>query len=239
MMKKIFKKLIPQKYHEIIVGIRNDFLDGYSLKSYSQEGEDMVLRRCFEVKQRGFYVDVGAHHPKKFSNTYFFYKRGWRGINIDAMPGSMKLFHKFRNKDVNIEVAISNTDKPLKFYMFNEPALNSFSKELSVLRNKGDYKIIREMEIASKRLENVLDDYIDEKQKIDFLSVDVEGLDLDVIQSNNWEKYRPEIVLVEILVLDLNRISENEIAIYMRSHDYEIFGKTFNTVFFRDQRLNI
>ena len=58
--------------------------------SFSQEGEDLVLARIFEGKKNGFYVDIGAHHPTRFSNTHYFYRRGWSGINIDAMPGSMK-----------------------------------------------------------------------------------------------------------------------------------------------------
>jgi hypothetical protein len=62
----------------------------------------LILRRIFEHKQKGFYVDVGAYHPFLFSNTYIFYLRGWRGINIDATPGSMKLFNKFRKAVLSI-----------------------------------------------------------------------------------------------------------------------------------------
>ena len=86
---------------------------GYWLKSYSQEGEDIILARIFGKQQNGFYVDVGAHHPYRFSNTYFFYKRGWKGINIDAMPGSMKIFNKYRPRDKNIEAGISDTKKKI------------------------------------------------------------------------------------------------------------------------------
>src|SRR6186713_1276577 len=93
MIKRVFRKfslvydLLFDKYYSI---------------SYSQEGEDLILKRFFSEKSGGFYVDVGAHHPKRFSNTYMFYKEGWSGINIDAMPGSMKLFNKVRSKDINL-----------------------------------------------------------------------------------------------------------------------------------------
>ena len=70
---------------------------------YSQNGEDLILNRFLENKKNGFYIDIGAHHPIRFSNTYLFYKKGWRGINIDAMPGSMDLFNKIRSRDINIE----------------------------------------------------------------------------------------------------------------------------------------
>src|SRR5215510_10661697 len=65
---------------------------GYRRTSFSQQGEDLILARLFEGQRRGFYVDVGAHHPRRFSNTFLLYRRGWRGLNIDAAPGSMRLF---------------------------------------------------------------------------------------------------------------------------------------------------
>src|SRR4051794_10306733 len=73
------------------------------VSSYSQEGEDMVLRRVFNNKRGGFFVDVGAHHPRMYSNTYYFYLRDWRGINIDAMPGGMAAFDRMRPGDINVE----------------------------------------------------------------------------------------------------------------------------------------
>lgn len=70
-MKEIIRKTLPDKLFSCLVNLKNNYLDGYSIKSYSQEGEDMILRRIFEKQQVGFYVDVGAHHPRRFSNTYF------------------------------------------------------------------------------------------------------------------------------------------------------------------------
>ena len=109
-----------------------DFLtwDPWVNRSWSQEGEDMVLRRAFEKKKTGFYVDVGAHYPMRFSNTNFFYSRGWSGINIDAMPGSMKKFEKYRRRDINLELGVAQEEGVLDYYVFNEPALNTFSVKL-------------------------------------------------------------------------------------------------------------
>src|SRR5688500_1685041 len=78
---------------------RDRLVDQHAELSYALEGEDMVLRRLFEGKTRGFYVDVGAHHPRRFSNTYYFYRRARRGINIDAAPGSMEAFNRDRSRD--------------------------------------------------------------------------------------------------------------------------------------------
>ena len=114
-MKKIINKILPNSFKELIRSVKKKYIDGggYWLKSYSQEGEDIILARIFGKQQNGFYVDVGAHHPYRFSNTYFFYKRGWKGINIDAMPGSMKIFNKYRPRDKNIEAGISDTKKKI------------------------------------------------------------------------------------------------------------------------------
>src|SRR5690554_5496726 len=76
--------------------------------NYSQEGEDQVLKRIFENQNSGFYVDIGAYHPFKYSNTMHFYRQGWRGINIDASKNSMVEFNKHRPKDINIELAVSD-----------------------------------------------------------------------------------------------------------------------------------
>lgn len=201
---------------------------------YSQEGEDMVLNRIFENKKEGFYIDVGAHHPKRFSNTYFFYRRGWRGINIDAMPGSMAVFERDRPLDINLEIPVSDKDEVLTYYIFNEPALNGFSKELSDSRNGlRQYKIIGTKELRTRTLASILDEFMPAGQKIDFLSIDVEGLDFQVLNSNDWDKYRPEIVLIEVLGTTFDQIISSETTAYMQKNGYMIFAKTFNTVFFK------
>lgn len=103
-------------------------LFAYHTLSFSQEGEDLVLKRVFEGQEQGFFVDVGAHHPQRFSNTYLFYLKGWRGINIDAMPDSMEPFEDLRPEDINIESAISDVPEVLTYYLFNEPAIEYLSQ---------------------------------------------------------------------------------------------------------------
>jgi FkbM family methyltransferase len=227
------QSIVPQK----VLNILKILLGRYAKKSYSQEGEDLILKRIFERKQNGFYVDVGAHHPMRFSNTYLFYKRGWRGINIDAMPGSMEIFKKFRFRDINLEIAVSNRNEKLTYYAFNDPALNGFSKERSQERNgQYGYKIIYEKEIYTQQLEKILDDYLPNGQIIDYMSIDVEGLEFEVLQSNNWKKYSPELVLVEIRGETLDDILGSEITEYMTDIGYKIFGKTLFTIFFKKNK---
>jgi FkbM family methyltransferase len=231
--RKIIREYFPESLKAKLRIITLDFLDGYSLKSYSQEGEDMLLRRIFEKQTTGFYVDVGAHHPKRFSNTYFFYKKGWRGINIDANPGSMEKFKKHRAKDINLEIAVSDKEEELIYYAFNEPALNGFSKRISDSRNGvGDYKIISSQKIKTRRLGEILDEYIPSSNIIDFISIDVEGLDLQVLKSNFWDRYYPKIVLCEALDFNMKRMEESELYRFMIDKDYFLFAKTVNTLIF-------
>jgi len=209
-------------------------LHQHHILSYSQEGEDRVLARYFGDRNNGFYVDVGAHHPQRFSNTYYFYLRGWRGINIDAMPGSMGIFNKMRPEDTNLEVAISNVEQELTYYEFNELALNGFSKELAKERDGlRDYRIVATHVIKTRQISEILDEHLPVNQEIDFLSVDVEGLDLEVLQSNNWDKYRPQLILAESLSTNsIEDLSESDICRYITSKGYRLVSKLFYTTIF-------
>lgn len=200
--------------------------------SFSQEGEDLILKRIFNNQKNGFYVDIGAHHPQRFSNTYLFYLQGWRGINIDAMPGSMEPFSQLRPEDINIEAAISDSSEELTYYIYNEPALNTFSEKLTIKRESiGDYKITNKKRLKTQKLSEILDEYLEEPRDIDFMSIDVEGLDTKVLFSNNWLKYRPKIILIEELSSSLSE--DSEVFIFLTSKGYELFAKTFNTSFYR------
>ncbi len=234
MLKQIVEMLLPKNVIEKLNIIKNNYFDGYALKSYSQEGEDMILRRLFEKQKTGFYVDVGAHHPKRFSNTFFFYKKGWEGINIDAMPNSMSLFNKIRPGDINLEIPISDKKQKLTYYMFNEPALNTFSKDLADKRDgKNGYKIISKKDMETSTLEEIFEKHLPHGQEIDFMSVDVEGLDLQVLKSNNWKRFRPKFVLVEVLGSSIKEIANSKEYKYLVGFGYDIFAKAVNTVIFR------
>jgi len=222
--------LFPEKYD---IYFKEKF--AYHQLSFSQEGEDLMLLRLLEEKKKnGFYVDIGAHHPQRFSNTYFFYLKGWRGINVDPLPGSMKQFHAVRPFDVNIECAINNLKEELTYYQFNEPALNTFSKKIAKERNGlRDYRIIAKKKILCRRLDELLDMHLPEGQQIDFMSIDVEGLDLNVLRSNNWERYNPGIILVEDLQRQpLSEMENSPVVTYLVSKGYELYSKSVNTLFF-------
>ena len=206
-------------------------------QAYSQEGEDLVIFRLLALDQFprvGFYVDVGAHHPQKYSNTCFFYERGWRGINIDAAPGSMENFALSRRRDINLELAIAEQQEVYTFYEFSSPELSGFNKELSEARaSMPGCSILQKRQVAALRLETILDQNVPEGVQIDFMSIDVEGLDLEVIRSNDWKKYRPLLVLVEDSnVGTISDISNSPVTKFMLEQGYQAISKTALTMFF-------
>lgn len=202
-------------------------IDGDAKTSFSQMGEDRILSAIFAKKKNGFYVDVGAYHPKLYSNTYLLYLQGWNGINIDPMPNSMKLFDKVRPRDINLEIAIAKENKKMEYYIFNEPALNGFSKNISKSRHaKGHYKIIRKTNIVTHSLSGILKKYVTGDRAIDLLNVDVEGLDLSVLQSNDWEKFVPKVIVVEDLELTLENLRKSQIYKFLHKKQYIFYAKT-------------
>lgn len=233
-LKSLLSFLLPKSLYNALRDFKNLYITRFATKSYSQEGEDLLLRRIFEHQKNGFYVDVGAHHPFRFSNTYLLYKRGWRGINVDAMPGSMRLFRKFRPRDINIECGVGLGGGALMYYMFNEPALNGFSPELSTsYANHPRYHLKAQVPVRVRKLSEILDSHLPLQTHIDVLSVDCEGLDLEVLQSNDWSKYKPGVILVESFGSDLAQIMDNPIYALLDSHQYRLHAKLHNTLIFQ------
>jgi FkbM family methyltransferase len=208
--------------------------------SFAQEGEDKILEKYFgEHTNTGFFIDVGANHPHKFSNTFKLYLKGWRGINIDANPGTKKLFDEFRPGDINIETGISKVPGQLEYHIFEHSLFNTFDKETAMAHVKEfDVKITEVVTLETKPLAAVLDALNMELPKIDFLTVDVEGLDLEILESNNWKKYKPEVILIEVLHSDLENIKDKAVYQYLHNLGYKLFAKTYNTLFFTNRQRN-
>lgn len=206
-------------------------------RSYAQDGEDLILDRLLNGKASGFYVDVGAHHPVRFSNTNLFYRRGWKGINIDAMPGLMKTFKRRRPRDINIECGVAGQAGKLTYYQFDEPALNTFDFVEAVQKNVPPYHLVGTVEIEVERLDTLLTEHLAVGQEIDFMSIDVEGKDEEVLRSNDWDRFRPRYILAETLRTDILHLTDCPIVKFLSTVGYTPVSKAYNTTFFaRDKQ---
>ena len=180
----------------------------------------MILRHILgSHKMSGFYVDVGAFHPTLFSNTYFFYLNGWNGINVEARPGSKQLFDRVRPRDINLEVGVSQENGSLTYHFIaDDSTMNSFSEDF--LRQIDMLQHVRaKIPVPTLPLAEILNRHLSAGQAIDFMNVDVEGHDFEVLQSNDWTRFRPRIVVVEDEGLDPR---ESKIVRMMNNHGYEL-----------------
>lgn len=165
-------------------------------ESYSQCGEDIILDANIR-RDTWFYVDIWANHPTKLNNFYLFYKKWWTGINIEPNYILYKKLLKTRKNDINLNIGIWNGEK-LDFYIVDNHALSTFDKDTVDSYIKMGHKIIDTKKVETISLEKLFDRYAWEKT-IDVLSVDVEWFDMAVLESNNWEKYKPTFILLETL----------------------------------------
>lgn len=226
-MKQVIKKVVPKNLHWFLNRINKPFKHQYK-ESYSQSGEDMILNTIFWEVKSGFYVDVGANNPIVNSNTHFFYKKGWSGINIDALPGSMQNFNRIRPRDINLEIPISDKEEKLNYYMFSRSFYNSFLKESDGFQND---VLIEIRELQTKTLSWILDNYLNNKE-IDFLTIDVEGLDFQVLKSNNWSKYRPKVLIIELFADEIESVKASTIINFLKEKGYIFYCFTPTNAFF-------
>tara|TARA_B110000503_G_C7099879_1_gene393281 strand:- start:288 stop:977 length:690 start_codon:yes stop_codon:yes gene_type:complete len=162
-------------------------------KSYSQCGEDVFVKNFFKKKYKGSYLDIGAFNPVKYSNTFLLYKKGWDGTNIDLNQTSIDLFNIFRPRDRNICAAISNKEKKVKVNIENIfSPLNTISVKRSKELNKDNIKRNSYL-TKTKKIQSLV------KKKFNFLNIDIEGVDFQVLKSINLNFYKPELICIEIL----------------------------------------
>jgi FkbM family methyltransferase len=233
--KAFAKKRLPPRARRLLRGVyrRVRTESFFPYESWSQMGEDLILRNVFHGVQAGFFVDIGAAHPKYASNTYLLYKQGWRGINVDAAPGSMKSFRRVRTRDINIESGVGDVPGELPFYVFADEVLNTFDAELAKQRSR-QHHLDRVVNVHIRTLASLLDEHASGRM-IDLLSVDCEGYDERVLRSNDWSRFRPHVVVVESLE-GPKTAAELPVRSFLEENGYVLFSNTPFNLFFRDEK---
>lgn len=228
-MIKEFKKFIRK-------GVYHFIPPPYIQQSFSQAGEDLVLNFLFNDygKKNISYLDIGTNNPDWGNNTYLFYKKGCRGVCVEADSSLISQIQEIRKGDTVINAGVSVSDqKEADFYIFNVPAINTFDKEEAELRLKsGNYKIERVVKVP---LVNINDLIINNFQTYpDLLSIDIEGLDLAVLQSLSYHLYPIPVICVETCKYSENHIRPKDHCFghFMESIGYEVYADTYiNTIF--------
>ena len=185
-------------------------------KSFSQFGEDLFIADFFANQKEGKYVDLGAFHPMRLSNTYLLHKKGWSGTNIDLNPITIDLFNLARKNDDNICCLIAGKDNLLKDVYFEDwSAANSLTSNENLSEKK---------KMKTRTFESLI--YKD----FDFLNIDLEGHDYEILQTIDFKKFNPKLICVEILE---NCLDKENIFNFLRRYNYSFIKSLGPSFFFR------
>jgi len=212
-------------------------------KTFSQTGEDIIVKFLFnaiEKPSKLTWIDIGAHHPTYFSNTALFYSQGMRGINIEANPLLIQEFYRKRKRDINLNIAIADRSSTMDFYVMNPPTLSTLSSEEAHRYEKFGHKITKIIPVKTMTVTEVIDKFCNEVFP-DFLSLDAEGYDLEILKTINYEKSSPKIICVENVTYQPKHANGfysmqiNELSKFLTSKNYSIIAFTLiNTIFVKD-----
>ena len=198
--------------------------------SYAQNGEDAVILGSLKWVDKGVYVDVGAYHPALYSNTYALYKKGWQGIVIDPNLDMKPLYSLLRPRDIFVHAAVGAREESIPYYMFSDGSYNGFDEERAKGWEASRGLCIKEVRMISfKPLSQILKEQ--NIRRIDFLNVDVEGLDLEVLKTHDWS-ILPRIIAIEDETFNPDKPHENAIYCYLNNKGYVLAGLAGLTLIF-------
>lgn len=210
----------------------------YQKKSYSQGGEDLLIRNClenFKIKNPS-YIDVGANHPYHFNNTALFYDAGCKGINIEPNSTLLNLFKKYRTNDINLNIGISVLAGELDYFEFESHTLNTCSEIDALNYEKLGYPIKHVRKIKVHTIQEIIQLHFGGIFP-DILSIDVEGLDEKILKSIDFSTNYPKIICVETIKFDIKIDVKNKcqsILNYLMENGYQVYADTFiNTILFK------
>lgn len=192
----------------------NEYKKKQYKKSFSQYGEDLIVKTIFELLniKNPTFLDIGAHHPFYLSNTALLYRSGSRGINIEANPLLMPRFKKHRAHDLNLNIGISDNSDKMLFYIFKDSTLSTFSEsEAQILKSLG-HSCIKIETIETISINKLLFSF-NSGIAPDFLSLDAEGYDYQILKTLDFSKYSPKVICVEIVEYSPNGNGKKKIEI--------------------------
>ena len=215
------------------------FLDKHRKPSYAQSGEDRIISFLFDWIQikSPTYLDVGAHHAKWLSNTYLFYENGSSGVCVEPDPYLYAAIKRKRKRDICLNIGIGGgAQENADFYVMTSRTLNTFSTEDALrcqnTNNFGTQKIEKIIQIPLRTINDVMKEYFSEG--VNLVSIDVEGLDFEIIQAFDFLQFQPDVFCIETLRFQENgELKKNfDLINFMLEKKYFIYGETYiNTIF--------
>lgn len=211
--------------------LKKIYYEKYSKKSYSISNVDLIIDRLFSGVAKGFYIDVGCNHPIKYNNTYLLHKRGWKGINIDLDQTSINEFNIMRRNDHNVQELVGSIDGEEKeiYYYHERSAINTTSKELA------DKRLTKPRELIKKKtrsLNKIIENSPYNNEKINFISIDIENQEYEVLKNFNFKKYEIDIIVTECT--DMNQL---KLETYTQSLEYILNTNLFKLLDKNDYKL--
>lgn len=203
--------------------------------NYSQTGEDAVVRALLNEYRPGFYIDVGCNDPIASSNTLSLYLHGWRGIVIDANARAIERFRKIRRRDIALCAAVSDEEKEMVFHEFDFDLVSTLSEEV-LDEYRGKWSECGQRQVRTRTLNSLLQEHLPAQADIGLLSIDVEGHDLQVLRSIDLNRYRPTLILVEILHFDMRAAAGEPVVCHLAGFDYQLVAYDSLNAYFIDRR---
>lgn len=188
-----------------------------SFISYAQNLEDVVLWKALKNVENGFYIDVGANDPIIDSVTRSFYNQGWRGINIEPVRSHFNALVAERPQDINLNYALNESAGELEIWECDNRGWATLDKEVVKAHEADGYKG-EWYNVAVRTLADVCAEF--QPENIHFLKVDVEGLELSVLKGNDWNQYRPWVVVVESTFPNTQIETHSEIEAFLIDKNY-------------------
>jgi len=197
-------------------------------KSYSQCGEDIILSRVLKTigVTKPFYIDIGTNDPVILNNTYLFYTSGASGICVEPNPLLARKISRKRPRDICVEAGIAATRGNLEYFMFKNDALNTFSSDEAASAEKKGIRLIGKKSTPVITFGDLITKY--RVERIDLLSLDVEGMDLEILRAIDFKAVRPKVICVEITSFGAIKAQNNksEIETFLNGAEYENVSNT-------------
>jgi FkbM family methyltransferase len=226
-------KIFYKTYLYYNIYIRN--LKFFFKDTLSQDKEDLFVKKFFNNKNKGTYLDIGCFNPLLWNNTYLLYKKGWSGINVDIQKINIDLFNVARPDDINICCALYDKKKILNLYNLkgeNNSAVmtidKSHAEKMKFLFNKN----ITKKKIKTLTFSEMIKNYNIKINNIDFLNIDTEGSDFNILKSINIQKYKPKLICIEISQFT-KQANKKKILNYLKSNGYKFIYKRSISSFFK------